>query len=129
MNYTSIEQSKKLLELGLSPESADMCYSNEAEFIGKVEYTEHPYLLLNDDELSETDLPCWSVGALLEVMPQTNKFHTKVDIEFNRVTFEPCDDDIIQDENTFHYSDGKTLIEAVYNMIVWLLENNYIKHQ
>lgn len=124
MNYTTIEQSKKLLELGLSPESADMFYQNDnyGTFFPAPNVKEHA-------AIRDIDLPCWSIGALLKVMPQTNKFHTKVDIEFNRVTFEPCDDDVIQDESTFHYSDGKTLIEACYNMIVWLLENNHIERK
>ena len=122
MNYTSVEQSKKLLELGLKAESADMHYIDEDEELIRVGWdAKYP----PDAE----HLPAWSVGALLEVMPQTNKFHTIVDIEFNRITFEPCDDDIILDESTFHYSDGKDLLEACYNMICWLLENknNYIK--
>lgn len=123
-HYTSIKQSVKLLGLGLDPSSSDMCWEHMENCDGNFPYYSRPECHKAEEE---NDIPCWSVGALMKVMPQTNKFHTKVDIEFNRVTFEPCDDDIIQDESTFHYSDGASLIESCYNMVCWLLENNYIK--
>lgn len=50
MSYTNIEQSKKLLKLGLSLESADMIFDG-------VGYVKSP-----------NTLPCWSIGALLEVL-------------------------------------------------------------
>lgn len=133
--WTTISQGSKLLELGLDPKTADMSWVNDLDgdhIIAK------PYQVLHKelDELRATygviesvESPAWSLATLLELMPQTNKFHTQVNIEFNRVVFEPCDDEIILDKSTFHYSDGTDLLEACYNMIVWLLENKcgYIK--
>ena len=65
MNYTTIEQSKKLLELGLNPETADM------HFIKLIRDTDTVYIpeLLYDEPLSEIDYPCWSLAALLDILP------------------------------------------------------------
>ena len=65
-NYTTPEQSKKLLELGLPIESADMA----------VFYTPHnpydPFIIGNDmtiwrDLKKGYGVPCWSVGRLIEI--------------------------------------------------------------
>ena len=66
MNYTSVEQSKKLLELGLKAESADMLYTWDTD--NKTYYS----LPIVDDK--EHDFPsglsCWSLAALLSVLPE-----------------------------------------------------------
>ena len=57
--YTSIEESKKLIELGLKPETADMWYRSLLDF-PEIKRTINGELGI---------LPCWSVGQLLELMP------------------------------------------------------------
>lgn len=72
--YTDIEQSKNLLNLGLKPESSDMCYikhctSNNPEWRFDEEV---PPMVLGDTPLSKISvptLPCWSLAALLELLP------------------------------------------------------------
>lgn len=65
-HYTTIEQSKHLLELGLSPETADIfipCYGNN-------DYSENrPYFRNTVIKPDKDDFPCWSIGALLELLP------------------------------------------------------------
>jgi hypothetical protein len=65
MNYTTIEQSKKLLELGLNPESADMWWTPL-----NWQLTEY-YVEVKQDGIGtpKNPLPCWSLGALLELIP------------------------------------------------------------
>lgn len=61
-SYTDIEQSKKLAEI-LSIESADMWYGNEDTYkiaVGK----------WKDNEHDEDDIPCWSLAALLKIIPK-----------------------------------------------------------
>lgn len=73
--YTDFEQSKKLAEI-LPIESADMCYrivaynSNDAH-----EY--QPYCFVGT---LESDIPCWSLAALLELIPNyvINKVDDKI---------------------------------------------------
>ena len=92
MSYTSIGQSKMLLELGLSPESADMYYkyvlSNSDKIIhnpeicspiNALEWYNKGYTISGKNALTSDEfcVPCWSLGALLEVMPKIilNKCH------------------------------------------------------
>lgn len=126
MNYTGIEQSKKLLELGLSPETADMCWGLDSD-TGM--YNNHPYPMpWREYTAKEFYIPCWSTGALLEVMPLI-----KEDINDGGCRPNLCKG---WDNNKWHivyrsdlyYSDWyDNSIDACYNTVVWLLENGYIK--
>lgn len=96
-NFTTPEQSKRLLELGVPADSADMYYkqySEAAVWAGEVGdvpksktfYMHEPALRhMNPegtwtykdgkridlsgkiDKLTKTDIPCWSVGRLIEI--------------------------------------------------------------
>ena len=63
-SYTDLEQSKKLAEI-LQIESADMLY-NKIHSIQ--EYGDIPLSL---PPAKDTDLPCWSLAALLNVLPSS----------------------------------------------------------
>lgn len=82
-SYTDIEQSKKLAEI-LSLESADgfweyhhnMWYSEGEEWEGFEYYPRaEPYLEYtrkeNEWKEDKSDVPCWSLTALLGVLPKT----------------------------------------------------------
>lgn len=73
-NYTTPEQAKRMLELGVPADSAD-CYFYEP--FGKHNFI---YILQNGSPLKETErrqriivhpdtklFPCWSVGRLIEI--------------------------------------------------------------
>ena len=66
MNYTTVEQSKKLLELGLNPETADMWWTPL-----NWQLTEY-YVEVKQDGIGtpKNPIPCWSLGALMELMPK-----------------------------------------------------------
>lgn len=96
-NFTTLEQSKKLLELGVPADSADMYYKQYSDAVvyvgevgdvpqGKTFYMHEPSLRhINPegtwtwkdgeridlsgkvDELRKTDIPCWSVGRLIDI--------------------------------------------------------------
>lgn len=57
MNYTNKEQSKLLLEYGVSLGSADMCYQGDSEI---------PVIKVPEGD----ELPCWSIGALGKLIPE-----------------------------------------------------------
>lgn len=63
--YTDLEQSKKLAEI-LPPESADMYYYT---INGDWEWYETPNVIERRDDLDEHTIPCWSLAALLQVLP------------------------------------------------------------
>ena len=135
-HYTSIEQSKKLLELGLSPESADCHYNSQAlDNDGN-----HP--MLYGVCSFEYDIPCWSVGALLELMPANIKakestepyslmvFKDKVESngdDYYRVEYGYRNPMTVGWLNAWYETKGGIdLMESVFLMVCWLLENGYI---
>lgn len=136
MNYTSIEQSKKLLELELSPESADMHYLIENFVTQPIIKIEIGYNKEEEQECINGDftpdyIPCWSVGALLELMPKKIK-KDDVKLPFHLFQFKDTWGVQYGYPNETEYAvliENKTPLEAAYNMVVWLLENNYIKKE
>lgn len=113
--FTTIEQSKKLLELGLSPESADMFWSLRHDYptiIGD-DYDNTPCYNDSDDN---SDIPCWSLQSLLSIMPD---YTLQGDAEY---CFIVCD---THRHSTSTYLDGFQ-INAAFEMVCWLLENGHI---
>lgn len=79
MYYTTIEQSKRLVELGLNPKSADMFYLDNSKarvpILGEYKiFSISSIKHINSDELISIDMqiPCWSLGALLDVLPSAS---------------------------------------------------------
>ena len=64
--YTDIEQSKKLAEI-LPIVTADMCYPYDRH-LNKM-YGDIPYVMGYKRFNENTDFPCWSLSALLDVLP------------------------------------------------------------
>lgn len=93
---TTIEQSKKLLELGIDINTADMM---------------HDRLIIipfNDGSL----IPAWSLAALLRLIPNFNMFKRTIECKIettNHLIDKACDP-----------------IDAAYEMVCWLKENNKI---
>lgn len=118
-HYTTLEQSKKLVELGLNPDTADMCYIQHFdESYNEVTFIEEDPILTHT--IDAIDLPCWSLGALLELMPiiDDNSYSLSGTLNKGALCKHPCTSVMFQEESP---------LEAVYNMICWLLERNYIK--
>lgn len=145
-NYTTIEQSKKLLELGLDHETADMCW--EQHYNREPIITVKPYTT-KGKSIGAHCCDAWSLGALLEVMPffitikeegepdeyyhfQLNRngsvFRSKWRASYHGLKTERGK----VHTRRIHWAVGPkgesdTPIEAAYSMVVWLLENEYIK--
>lgn len=124
---TSYEQSKSLLELGLDPNTADMKYDPRWDIpviISEYDYDSH---LNYNPEYENTDIPAWSLTALLGLMPKI-KFFKDED------AYEPCisryGDKYICHYNCSgadeHWYIEDNPIDAAYNMVCWLKENNKI---
>lgn len=117
-NHTTVEQSKNLLKLGLKPESADMCWT---KYIENGDITSL-HVAVNYG-IVPIDYPCWSTGSLLELL-KTRKYcnfitlHSSHSLKWILTTsyYELAN---WKEKETI----GETQIEAVYNMVVWLLEN------
>lgn len=133
MNYTTIEQAKHLLELGLDSNSADMLWEQHNK--------EEPYVTIKPwttkgKSVGAHILPCWSLEALLEVMPKSiiDEYTSKGWLGMCLLYYSSwrwivyySNEDI--DSPAIHEERGDTLIEAAYNMVCWLIEQGYIKKE
>ncbi len=117
---TTIEQSQHLLDLGLSADTADMCFDKGTDLTkAHLECDNFITYFTNDEypEVADRYVPAWSLGALLELMP--NGYVIKKNYA-----------GVYYSESLDHKQTTRTYntpLEAAFNMIVWLLENGYIK--
>lgn len=123
---TSLEQSKKLIELGVDINTADMYYqyfksyspSNgvttghcDIPVIGS--WKEH-HISIPDPAMHNADIPAWSLTALLELMPSIKGFRPLLALDDNYITYPIIDN--------AHFS-AETPLDAAFEMICWLKEN------
>jgi hypothetical protein len=110
MVATNIEQSKKLLELGLDSKTADLYYWCGADLrIGG-------YKARVDD----LDIPSWSLDKLLELMP--------LDCGIDKEKIKGVTKYVASSVTSHEVQEwsGDTPLDAAYNLVVWLLENHNI---
>ena len=140
--YTSIEQSKKLIKLGIDRNTADMRYGYIAPYYYSDRmfdggYDEVPYpkdFLKRNPNFSENEydgeLPAWSLTALLELMPKLYEFE-------NDPEDGGCQPNLCKgwDNNQWHIVYRSSIyitewyddpIDAAVEMVCWLKENNKI---
>ena len=102
---TSIEQSKKLVELGIDVNTADMYYDcNSYGIQGKPEVAV--------GTVWSKDIPAWSLTALIGLIP---KFSLEKDISKN-AGYELC-----YNYNTTYYDEP---VDAAFEMICWLKKHD-----
>lgn len=123
---SDFEQSKMLAEF-LSVESADLMFVHTTDLEGNEHYDID---FRNNQPLLEGDIPCWSLAALLDVIPQEIS-----DSEYVINITEGCDEkwvityDHINNKNHSYYglsTGADNLVDACYNMIVRLKKHNLI---
>lgn len=128
--YTTVEQSKKLLKLGLDVKTHDMFYEQE---IGR--NTDMPYYAVKvgssiaiEQNLfsyrNELVIPCWSVGALLDVLdyPKFYKDNTS-----GKDLWHCCCN--INEREIIKASFAETEIDAVVELVTHLLEFGILKNK
>ena len=136
-HYTTIEQSRKLFELGLDSDTADMIWTTDMAD-NFFDYPTLDWRPIKEYINGKDNLPCWSLGALLEVMP--DRIWGPCD-DYD----EPCAHELVFKAfgSTIEYEgilvsdyrlssawfkqETDNLIDIFYDMVVWLLENGYIK--
>ena len=123
---TSIEQSKRLIELGIDVNSADMVFHKNLD---------GTYNLRVVDNVLKYDIPAWSLSALLELMPSyLFEFERGIDLNFypaiNHKTwlcsYMPNAIENTKTDKFKQITHADSLVDAVFDMIVWLKENNYL---
>jgi hypothetical protein len=109
---TDIEQSKKLIELGIDVNTADMYHAPDANVI-----VAEPYIMKTEDETLipayKGAIPAWSLTALLGLM-STFTLNGFGNGQFN------C-----RDERANSYALVDTCpLDAAFETVCWLKENN-----
>ena len=121
MICTTIEQSQKLIKLGIDINTADMCWCNENDVITV------PYI----DSLIQY-CPSWSLSALLELIPPyLGEFNEGIDFGLGKAMngkwysayyLQSVNEYIKPVKTTI----GETAVDACVEMVVWLKGNNKI---
>lgn len=132
--FTNIEQSRKLLEIGISAESADMWwnfYSVTCDFgTPQIIRLDEPWVGSFNWYNEEDNVPCWSLAALLELI----KKHGLINLRFLNSTFDNKGNHLKNIWNIIFEDIGIVIhdvyavnpIDAAVDMIIWLKENKYI---
>lgn len=100
-NYTTPEQSKRLLELGVPAWTADCDYYEE----GGISKDSTPNIVspgeVWTDESKETmfssyvDIPCWSAGRLIEIFEKCTGERFSREIDASTLQLKPLIEDVI----------------------------------
>ena len=116
-SYSDLKQSKVLSKI-LSDDSADMSYKH---FVADL--LPEGYCISVDKVEYETDIPCWSLSALLSYLKSKNKFPEIKELSdgrFKLTTF------IWDGKNSIQVSIANDLVDACYEMIIKMHELNLL---
>lgn len=124
---TSLEQSRKLIELGIDVNTADMFWDT-AEPLERIVPTVGP--ISDYYDMEDWAIPAWSLSALLGLMPKLYEFENDPDDG-------GCQPNLCKgwDNNQWHIVYRSSIyytewyddpIDAAFEMICWLKENEKI---
>lgn len=92
-NFTTPEQSKRLLELGVPADSADCYYYEEGNVCSDSTPNVVPFGEVWTDQSKETmfssyvDIPCWSAGRLIEILSICCSYRHYLPIDYCTVEY------------------------------------------
>ena len=121
---TDLEQSKKLMELGIDVYTADMYWKNGVS--DKYFQCFNPFVGSGTDMDYDYDIPAWSLSALLKLMPTDDKkdeyyVDTESHSDYHTVSYRNCWDGCVHSEDS-----EESLLDAAFEMVCWLKENGKI---
>jgi len=114
---TDLKQSRKLVELGLDPNTADMMYLYRINSKTKQEGIEDIPTVREELPIQKGDVPAWSLPVLLELIPNYR-------IESNELGMHKC---LCKGHHTTNVCNNP--LDAVFEMMCWILENGFIKKE
>lgn len=137
---TTKEQSARLLQCGVSADTADMCWFRGWGNVGDYDLNLKPYNMLTRINVEccrgrNEIVPAWSLSALLGLLPKEIKVDESPYDEVQeyglliypfmggwQVDYQYCDNDECQCLKCVHATD---LVEACVKAIEWLAEDGY----
>ena len=120
---TTIEQSNKLIELGINPDTADMGWFKAYSLKGEIY---KPFIKEYKLENYKTDIPAWSLHRLLKMLPE----ETYIDGELIELLITPTAV-AYQDEDYFIMAggiSGENIYGDIINCIEYLIKEEKIKY-
>lgn len=128
---TSIEQSQKLIELGIYIGTADMLWTydfmiNDINGLNVISEQLKP---------EENDIPAWSLSALMDLMPPyLFEFERGIDLNIYRnlngkgwhCSYMPNNIESMKKDKFKQITNGDNAVDAAFEMVVWLKENEMI---
>lgn len=123
---TSVEQSKRLIELGIDISTADMFWHRKLD---------GTYSLNIDGNVLILDTPAWSLSALLELMPSyLFEFERGIDLNIYpnlngkawHCSYMPNAIENMKTDKFKQITHGDSLVDAAYDMVVWLKKNTLL---
>ena len=120
---TTIEQSNKLIELGINPDTADMGWFKAYSLKGEIY---KPFRKEYKLENYKTDIPAWSLHRLLKMLPE----ETYIDGELIELLITPTAV-AYQDEDYFIMAggiSGENIYGDIINCIEYLIKEEKIKY-
>jgi hypothetical protein len=123
MKYTTVTESKRLLKLGLKPESADLYYL----IIADDEYSKYPQLGDLEDILRE--FPCWSGDRLSDLLPAklyNGKYNIDLREDSNKyfqIAYGSWNIEHTRFNDMINTKQSQSFKEVCYDMLIWLLKN------
>lgn len=118
--YTDLEQSRKLAEI-LPIESADMFWKNGIS--DKYIQCFTPFVRTDTNMDYDYDVPCWSLSVLLDALPRIEHLRPSIDLNPKLDSNEVA---IYYHSEDSPYIVRDNLIDAAFEMVMWLKENKKI---
>lgn len=132
---TSVEQSKRLLELGLKLETADMsltviCGSEIAQWAGEVNNLGN--IKINGTDVPNEEIkniPAWSIHRLIELLPQYIHLDDYADTHYY-LTINPFKVIYVNSHLLWIYQRDKgCLYDKLIDTIEWTIKNNFFNKE
>lgn len=128
MIATTLEQSKKLVEIGINTNTADMFWMLDSK-----DYYELIAIPYNESGCDKDDgIPAWSFDALFNVLPMYIGDFSKALYYNDGYYCAYFDGDALENEvgygfmKTIEQTHGNTTIDAVFKMVAQLKKENFI---
>lgn len=129
MTYTTLEQSKALMHLGLDEETADMYYQQTDDAVDRWEV----HIGKKDVQNEFPQVSCWSAEALLGILPDEVYIDEEDDTGYLTILKEGVTYIIFYDSKQridetliFIESMGEDLANVLFKIVEWLLTNKLI---
>ena len=109
---SSIEQSRRLLALGLKKETADMYWTKP--------FNEwFPIVKRGNEKIDDENIPVWSLHRLISLVPRTIKDMLALCVYNNAVIYDGLG-------YVKEFKASESLYDNLIDCIAWLIENEYM---